>query len=444
MEEERENGITFGEIFRMVKRRFLAILLASALVTAAAVALVALVINPSSTCYSLTFALATPAASSQQYADGTPFYYSDMISEEALAAAKESDDRFSGLDTEQMLESDAISVSSSTDGESNSRYLGVYTLRVKGKYFSDAEEAGMFLRALADGVLEKLRSSAAALDYSVEHAAYQAASLEERLYMLRSLRSTLMTGYDSWVSRYSYAYIVTIDGVSRTLGNYRAETSVLLGSSLQESLAQECEQGGYGPIVLSAGSEEEIEAAVAAERASLKAEYTLNASIISSFRGGGTASESLLEEYLVRNATIASQIGAFALSDTDDGSGSLSSANVKAFAETLDVQYAALNAAARTLKDVTTAIYEGNTWATYETRAPLAEGDVNVFLAGAAAFVVSFLFAACIVCATEYPKMRAAQEGGRISAEDNVPLSAASRSAAILEKGKDDAHTHSA
>ena len=141
MEEERETGITFGEIFRMVKRRFLAILLASALVTAAAVALVALVLNPSSTYYSLTFALATPAASSQQYADGTPFYYSDMISEEALAAAKESDDRFSGLDTEEMLESDAISVSSSTDGESNSRYLGVYTLRVKGKYFSDAEEA---------------------------------------------------------------------------------------------------------------------------------------------------------------------------------------------------------------------------------------------------------------------------------------------------------------
>lgn len=414
MNEEREDGITFGEICHLVKKRIWAILLASVLVTAAAVMVVALFLNPGSTYYSMTFALASPAASTQQYADGTPFYYRNIISKDALNAAKASDERFSGVDIEEMLENDDISISSATDGETSSLYLGVYTIRVGGRYFADVGTAGAFIAAVADEAVAALLGKAESLDYSVDSSAYYAAALEERLSMLTQLRTTLITSYDTWIGRYSSAYSVQVGDESKTLGNYRAEAGVILGSSLQSSLEHACERGGYGSFVIGQdASDSEIQTAVTQYRAELKAEYALNERIIESFKDisgvTGVSGNTLVEEYIVRNATIASQLGDFVTSETDEGGGTLNVDGVKAFLQTLDAQYTALSAAADTLKQVTTAIYESNTWATYQTRLPEASGGTSVVLVGVAAFIVAFFVAAVIVCATDYPKLRAEQ-----------------------------------
>lgn len=425
MNEEREDGITFGEICHLVKKRIWAIMLASVLVTAIAVMVVALFLNPGSTYYSMTFALASPAASTQQYADGTPFYYRNIISKDALNAAKASDERLSDVDINEMLENDDITISSATDGETSSLYLGVYTIQVKGSYFADADLARVFISAVAEEAVVSLRAKAETLDYTVDSAAYYAASLEERLAMLTQLRTTLITSYDTWISRYSSAYSVQVGETGKTLGNYRAEASVIFGTSLQSSLEELCTRGGFGSIVVArSASDESIESAVSLLRDELKAEYELNDRIIESFKEvtgvAGMAGSSLVEEYIVRNATIATQLGDYVTSETDEGGGTLNAESVKSFAQTLDAQYASLSAAAETLKQVTTAIYESNTWVTYQSRSPETTGSVSVVLVGVAAFVVAFLVAAVIVCATDYPKYRAKQAKAREEAQNSV------------------------
>lgn len=427
MDENREDGITFGEIVRLVKKRIWIVLGAAVLVTLIAVLFSAFVLNERSTYYSKTFALASPAASTGQYADGTPYYYRDIVSERALTAAKASDERFADVDVEAMLAGDGISVYVSPDAEANTLYLGEYTIRLKKQYFADADEAQAFISAVVDQAVQSIKANAYDLDYSVNESTYRAASLEERLSMLKLLRSTLIEGYDAWIEQYSSAYSVQVGDVGRTLGNYRADVSVILGTSLQNSLSQECENNGYGRIVLGMDvTEATVEAAVKTRRASLKEEYTLNLGIIQSFTGqtdGGAEGGTTLADYIVRNATIASQIGNYATSETDDGkSGTLTSVNVTNFARTLNEQYQALSAAALTLKNVTTAIYAENTWATYTSRSLTVEGDVNLVLTGFAAFIVSFLLASVIVCMVDYPHRHThfGKDGG---AAKNLPAS---------------------
>ena len=383
---EEEAGITFSEIAGYVKKHLFWVL-GAALAAAAAVVLVfGLWLNRRTVTYSLTFALTGPVSETGQYADGTPFYSADILSEEALAAACAAQ-ALQSVDTQAMLAADAVTL---TSGEAG------YTLRVQGRYFKDADQAAAFLHAVANEAAERVRQSAASLDYSVEGEAYAAASLEERLSLLKALRATLLTSYDGWIAAYSGAYRVQAGEAHKTLGNFRAEAGAALGVSAQEALSERIERSGAGRIV-PAG---DVAAAVASRRAALKEEYARNEAIIRGF-GEPTASSAPVERYLARNAAIAVQLGGFLTSETDDGSGALSEAEVRAIAASLDEAYAALGSAAAALKEVTMAIYEDNTEVVTERRTPAAEGDVDLVLAGAAAFIVAFLAACTIVCAVE-------------------------------------------
>ena len=202
----------------------------------------------------------------------------------------------------------------------------------------------------------------------------------------------------------------------KTLGNYRAEASAPFSAGLQENLSKTCREGGYGQIVLASdASDETVAKAVSLQRAALKEEYERNRKVIEGFQGiqraeGGSSAGSGVEQYIVRNGVISSQIGNFTASGEDDGSGTLTAGSVKAFSDTLDAQYRALASAAETLKQVTAVIYAENTWASYPARSIVSEGGINPVLAGAAAFVLSFVVAAIVVCTVDYPAHRAKKE----------------------------------
>ncbi len=426
MNEEREEGITFGEIVRLVRRRLWAVLASAALVTACAVLLTVLVLNPRSVRYGFTFALSSPAAPAQQYADGAPFYYRDVVSEAALAAVLAGDERFAGTDPAQMIENDDVTITS--DGGADTMYLGTYTVRVKAGAFPDASAAAAFLRGVAENAARMIRESAENLDYSVQSSAYYAAPLEDRISVLAQLRETLLENYNAWIARYSGAYSVSVNGTGRTLGNYRADASAHFSTGMQQTLSKACSDGGYGQIVIAAdASDETVAKAVSLQRAALKAEYERNQRIIEGFQGaqaarstdGGSSAGSGVEQYIVRNGVISSQIGNFTASGEDDGSGTLTAESVKAFSDTLDAQYRALASAAETLKQVTAAIYAENTWASYPARSIVSEGGINPVLAGAAAFVLSFVVAAIVVCTVDYPAHRAKR--GRSSQPPALP-----------------------
>ena len=100
-----EDGLSLGELFRVIFRRGWLVLVITVAVTIVGALAVALIINPMQTQYSLTFSYNYPNSSSQRYPDGTSFVYRDIVSQSSLETAKASDEAFAGVDIEGTLSS---------------------------------------------------------------------------------------------------------------------------------------------------------------------------------------------------------------------------------------------------------------------------------------------------------------------------------------------------
>ena len=104
-------------------------------------------------------------------------------------------------------------------------------------------------------------------------------------------------------------------------------------------------------------------------------------------------------------AVIANQLGA-AVDGSSEVTGTLTADGARAFATKLNGYFTSLNAAAETLKNVTTAIYEQNTFAEFISQNADSSGDTNIVLVAVAAFVLAFIVVAIVVCASEYSRQR--------------------------------------
>lgn len=437
--EERENGITFGEICRLIGKKIWLVLAIAAGVTVLAVVLFALVFNPLTTYYSMSFELVYPTSSTQQYPDGTPFSYRNIISLSTLEAAKAKEERLADIDVATMIREDHISVSAVTEGDAAADSTTVtYTLNVKGSYFRDEDTAQLFIRCVADATVDDIMERAAALSYGISSETFNGNNFEARLDLLAEEYATLLEAYDTWISTYSAGYRVTVNGSRRSLSDYRAEVYGLYVEGVRSALASECENGGYGLLY---GDEDEIvvQEAINDRVAQLQQEYALNESIIADLKAqreglsgsGATAStlsartlsaqtdtqdntivispdptlEQRIAYYTERNAVIANQLGA-AVDGSSEVTGTLTADGARAFATKLNGYFTSLNAAAETLKNVTTAIYEQNTFAEFISQNADSSGDTNIVLVAVAAFVLAFIVVAIVVCASEYSRQR--------------------------------------
>lgn len=452
--EERESGITFAEICRLIGKKIWMVLGIAAGVAVLAVILFALVLNPLATSYSMSFELVYPTSSQQQYPDGTPFSYRNIISRTTLEAAKRKDERLTNTDVEKMIEQDHIQISAQTQEADGSV---IYTLTVHGKYFANEETAQLFIRSVADATVDDIMRRASELSYGISEEAFNGNNFEARLDLLNELYSTLLSVYDRWITTYSSGYQVTVDGTARALSDYRAGLYGIYVEGVRSVLAEECENSGYGLLY---GNEEEIvvEEAISTRIDQLKKEYELNEKIIAALReqmlpstGTSAASASvfsgtvltaasseeseqsgnnivieqpdptpsqLIAYYTERNTVIAGQLG-----DAVNGgepNGTLTVAGAQAFAQKLDGYFTNLNAEAEVLKNVTTAIYRQNTFADFVSQTAESDGDTNIVLVGVGAFVLVFLIASVIVCAAEYNRTRRTGQAGGVAASDGT------------------------
>ena len=423
--QERESGITFGEICRLIGKKIWLVLGCAAVVAVLAAVLFALVFNPMMTYYSMSFELVYPASAERQYPDGTPFSYRNIISRTMLEAAKKKDERLAGVDAVTMIEKDHISVSAQTEEDGDTV---IYTVRVKGSYFSDAETAQFFIRSVADATVDDIMRRAADVSYSISGETFNGNNFEARLDLLTELYETLLAVYDNWISVYSAGYQVTVNGVTRSLSDYRAEVYGLYVDGVRSALAAECENDGYGLLY---GDEDEIvvQEAIDARVEQLQREYRLNQNIIDSLSGLTFAARSLsasaqeeqpsqpsadvsqlLAYYSERNAIIANQLGA-AVDGVSEPDGTLTAQEAQKFAQKLNGYFASLNGAAETLKNVMTAIYRQNTFAEFVSQNADSTGDTSVILVAVAAFVLAFLIAAIVVSTAAYSAQRRAGSG---------------------------------
>lgn len=425
-EQELDRGITFGEVCRLIGRRAWWTLGAAILAAALAAALLIFAVNPQVTYYSLEFELVYPTSAEQQYPDGTPFSYRTIVSRERLEEAKASDERFAALDLDAMTENDEISVSVNTY-EDGAGTRVTYTVSVKGSYFRNAEDARAFISAVADASVGDIQSRADSLSYAISEETFNGNTFAARLDLLSEMYESMLKAYDDWIGLYSSGYRVTVNGTTRSLSDCRAELYGLYSVGVQENLISQCANGGFSLLY---GADEELAAAVEMLREQLRAEYALNQEIIADLRaalasvpvrsvrsadavpseGASVTVEdhslsAMLAAYLERNAMIECQIG------TENTTGTLNVDEASAFARTLNEKYfTRLNDAAETLRAVTSAIYEQNTFAQFASRNVERSGEIGVSLVSVAVFVVVFLVGTIGVCVRQYHKKQAGSD----------------------------------
>ena len=395
MERKYQEGVTVGELCRMIGRHLWAVILASIVFAAAFTLLFAFVINPLGREYSMQFYLTYPASDTLKYPDGSAFSYREFTSYEALAAAKASDERFGSIDIDKMVKEDDVSVTAefvtTADGYTQT---GNYTIAVQGKYFSSRETAQAFIRALAQTAVDNVKEKAASIGYSIDADVFAEASFEDRLSLLSEERDSILAAYDERIAEYRAGYSVG----GKTLSAYRAEAAVACGESVIESLRNELTTRGYVSL-------DEMEGRIA----ELKREQVLNEEKIEALRetigsmsatvGSDSAIAEMIAELVVRNVQIESEIA------------SLTEANITAFDARVNAQYERLQACAETVQAVSVALYEQETAVHFATYRAVISSDTNLAVAAVAGLILGFIIVSIIVCSREYKRsVRAARE----------------------------------
>lgn len=401
--EERETGITFGEIFRALRRRLFVVLAATLVLAAALVLLAQFVYNPAKENYSLSFELYFPGGEGVRYPDGTPFYYHELISLESLTEVRDANEEFSGIDVAKMSERDEISVSP-PEGEE-----GGYTLSVRASYFRSRAQATKFLSALASRPASIAVQKASESSYSLDEDAFTGADFEGKLDLLARQREELLAQYDAWTGYLSGNYTVS----GKTLANHRAEVLVLFGEALQRALYEELETNGYVPLELRESKLNALRAERAENEQKIAALKQALGDVSAGFPSQETATQPLdlseeLAALIIRNVQIDSQISA------------LTEENIANFSSRIRSEYLKLQSAAASIRSVGVALYEKEARVTFETSRASVSGGIHPALAVIGGLILSLVLVSIVVCAVEIPKSRR-RENAAAQGEESAP-----------------------
>lgn len=419
-EAERREGVTMGDVFRTVKRRLWYILGAAVLFTVAMTLMLAFVVNPLLATYSMEFLLIFPEAGNSTYPDGAPFFYQDIVSPDFLAMAKESDEKFSGIDLNKMTKNGDITIEAEKVTENEvTRYTGRYTVTVQGSYFGSDDDAEDFIKALAKAPVTRMQEDAKQVNYTSDKEVFDSAPFEERLLLLSEEKASLLSVYDGWIGAFSETYSVRIPSGTRRLKDCRDSVAALFGESVKRDLESELEFGGYYFGDLEAytaqlkleymQNEAEIQRIGEALRGSGAAISVISASAYA--EKGETISQAAglsqrLAELINRNNRIDHWVNASG--NVEDYT--LTEANVEKFAARLDGEFDKLNDEAAILTDVITAIYGRGMSARFDTQKVTSSGDVSTIVGAIGSFVGGLVIAAVITYVVESNRKKPPQE----------------------------------
>lgn len=406
-----EDGITVGELFHLIGKRIWYILGVSVLIALITGLAFAFGLNPKSKTYSLNFIVSYPSTDAMNYPDGSPFYYNDLISAASLEEAKASDPRFQSVDVGMLLKKDDVDISlESQEMINDSRFVGNFTLTVKGSYFSNPTVANDFLRAVAKVPIDRVIRLARETDYTLDEGIFEAASLNDRLELLAELKEDMLAQYDEWISLYRDSYMVE----GKTLKNHKADVTVIYSENTQKTFLTELNTYGYvqtenieRQITLLTRERELNNRMIEALQKAIKdqngetetASGLAKSSQASSDDTDDTVStqpsvsinsyteiSAQIANLTIRNEQIAYQIE------------NLTEENVEDFEARVKKEYTNLTNAANTMKSITGEIYAQHSTVIYATSKAVAGGTTNAVLAAVAGFIVAFIIASIVFC----------------------------------------------
>ncbi|MDE6274795.1 MAG: hypothetical protein K2L87_07100 [Clostridiales bacterium] len=433
MEEERDEGVSIGELIHAVLKKIWWILGISALVTIIALLGTVFVINPGKVVYEVCFTIDYPEKSDLKYPDGSAFRYLDLIGLENLEKAKASNEKFKNIDIDALNAGNGLTIQEkkreiSQDEDKIIPQERFYILQVKGSYFSDRAQANDFVRALVNVPVENIKDLIEKMDFYVSLNAYKNVSTyEERIASLKAQKNFLLERYDLLIKflgeDYEVSYTEGETQITATLRAMRSDASLSFNALVEESFRTELKNNQY-LFDKSEDSITRIQIQIADKNLQIKQNSVLlevlerdRDTLIEKLGNASSSApigDSAIGDYTTRindliakNNTLQQEIEILEASLTGGNNPTEFEKQEQDFSRRLDAEWQKLNNITANCKQVALALYDAESKAQFETAGVYTyENGYSVMFVSVGSFIVTFLVVAIIICLIDIPKYR--------------------------------------
>ncbi len=436
MMEQKEEGISLGEIFRVIFKKKWLLLGVTVVIMLIGVIIVQAFYNPSKEQYHVDFELEFPNRENGLFPDGKKVLYAEFISYENLEKAKSKDESFSSIDVAKMLEKNDIDIKEETIVLSNGERVstGKYTITVLKKYFTSSEQAANYMKALAYLPIDYALTTSVKIryDYNLQQA-LGSGDFASQVDCLIAQRDLLLNGYDHLMEKYTNGYTLTKDEKSQTLSEAKSEVQSYFSKNSLTALKTETELNGY--LKTNSDFKDSIQQMVN----NLDRELKLNtnkikaledevqklAEILKGSTSTDNAFESMLQEIsklIQRNEEIKhlkDDVYGVYLNNPSD---SQYEQNLKVFQSKLDKHYNMLLEFTNTYRLFNIDIYNTNSRCLFQAGSIVIEdGGINLLLAVVAFLVLGLIIGCCLNLVIDMPKYLREKKNGKLQASKETP-----------------------
>ncbi len=405
--DNEERGVSIAEIFKVIFKRVWWVIGVTAACLLIFVLIVQLWYNRQNQTYSVSYTIDFPGIDEGNYPDGTPFRYSAAVSLAVLNDIVDGNEQLSGIDVEDMVNSDSISISQNVESYESSSGTVVersYTLTVGVKYFNSTDQAAAFLRAVSSYPVNRAREIVGNTAANGYLSIFDSAStFEAKIQALADQRDYLLGMYDEMISAMSGEY--TTGG--RTLTDYRAQVAETFSENDETYLNSVLTSGNY---VL---DYEQYSQTADAQIKALQQQIDDNQKRIDSLTAlrnsltdnGATldAYDTLIAQLTDENTQLVQQQDKIE-AVVEWINGESRDTDIADFTAQLNSYRDALNNVTSTFRTVSESYYDAMCDISYASNVITAQGGLNIVLAALIGAVLGFIVVSIVICIIDMPK----------------------------------------
>lgn len=406
---EEENGLSLGDIFKVIFKKVWWVLGAIAVGILAVVLIIELWYNKKVELYQVSYEIVYPDSSSGKYPDGNDFLISECISSVTLEKIKDSSDDFSQVDISKMLKNDDIFVSETVERTAGDVVKHTYTMSVRASYFKNDETGIRFLRAAVEYPVERVREIVNNKEYGLFFQTFDnAKTYEEKIYALDEQKNYLteryniLKNYDESVETEmaSLRNVFTENERTSLFDRIEAYFYVFDTKTFKDDSAPRIDA-----LDKQIRDNENIIEALRTERDRKSSEAVARAvaeeSVINAY--DYQIAQIIIENEKLRNEkqTIQSRLDAIEKYET---AGSAENVQKKQFDDLLASYRAELETATGQLKAKSISVYGNNSTVIYSGNKVEKTGGMNALLAALIGAAIGFVLAAAVILIIDLPK----------------------------------------
>lgn len=222
--EEREEGMTLGEIFSLMFKKKLLLLIITLAVALVGMLAIFLFYNRSKSTATLDFYYKETILNDSRYANGESFAINDVISEENIKEVIASNEKYNGLDAKSIHDNISIQAVTVVVDEkatsTSSTIKNYYELKLAAKYIKDKSTASSFFDDLLSHPINKNETIINEMNYKQNLERYnEAKTYAQQFDYLTSAISELEAKYNNLITTYGDVSYTDDKNVSRLLSD---------------------------------------------------------------------------------------------------------------------------------------------------------------------------------------------------------------------------------